>query len=68
MKFTIKKENNIYKIINEDTGEEYGRETNVIDARKLLKYTIWLFTTDVKPHDSFCNSKLKEYMDQPCND
>lgn len=68
MKFIIKKENKIYKIIDILTGDEYARTTNKEESERLLKYTKWLFTTDTKPHDTFCNSKLKEYMDQPCTD
>jgi hypothetical protein len=63
MKFIIKKENKIYKIIDILTGDEYARTTKKEESEKLLKYTKWLFTTDVKPHDTFSVSKVKEEMD-----
>jgi len=68
MKFIIKKENKIYKIIDILTGDEYARTTKKEESERLLKYTKWLFTTDVKPHDLFCNSKLKQHMDTLCID
>jgi hypothetical protein len=65
MKLIIKKESKIYTIIDEDTGDEYGTETSIEGARKLLKYLNFLFFTDTRPHDSFCNSDLKRFMDEP---
>lgn len=63
MKFIIKKENKIYKIIDILTGDEYARTTKKEESERLLKYYNFLFTIDIKPHDIFSVSKVKEEMD-----
>lgn len=65
MKLIIKKESKVYTIIDAENGEEYGTRTTIEDARKLLKYLNFLFTTDTSPHDTFCNSDIKKFLDEP---